>query len=56
MISAVQRGQGAKLLQNDAAVNPGNSGWPLVDANGRVVGIVSAKIVRSGIEGLAFAV
>jgi S1-C subfamily serine protease len=56
VISALRRGQGVMLLQTDAAVNPGNSGGPLVDANGRVVGIVSAKVMRSGIEGLAFAV
>jgi serine protease Do len=56
VISALRRGQGVMLLQFDAAVNPGNSGGPLIDADGKVVGIVSAKIMRSGIEGLAFAV
>lgn len=44
---------GERYLQTDAALNPGNSGGPVVDADGRIVGIVSRKL---GGDNLAFAV
>jgi len=47
-------GEGFKVLQTDAAVNPGNSGGPLVDARGQALGVVSFKL-RSA-EGLNFVV
>ena len=48
-------GQSMKLIQTDAAINPGNSGGALVDADGKVIGINSAKISQEGVEGLGFA-
>jgi len=42
-------GVGDRLLQTDAALNPGNSGGPLIDCEGRVLGIVSAKLRGEGI-------
>jgi serine protease Do len=45
------------FIQTDAAVNPGNSGGPLFDAGGRVIGINSQIYSRSGgFQGLAFAI
>lgn len=44
------------LIQTDAAVNPGNSGGPLIDMDGKVLGIVSLKIAGQGVEGLGFAI
>ena len=61
VISALNRSlddidQRFKLIQTDAAINPGNSGGALVTADGKVVGINSAKISKEGIEGMGFAI
>jgi len=44
------------VLQTDAAVNNGNSGGPLCDSNGEVIGVISAKISSTGVEGMGFAI
>jgi S1-C subfamily serine protease len=56
IISGTRQIDGLSLLQTDASVSPGNSGGPLVDANGQVVGIVSRKFTGQAVEGIAFGV
>ena len=61
IISALDRnitlgGETHNLLQTNAAVNPGNSGGGLFDAQGNLIAIVVAKSGGEGIEGLGFAI
>jgi serine protease Do len=44
------------LLETTAVINPGNSGGPLVNLAGEVIGITSAKIAQTGIEGMGYAI
>ncbi len=50
IVSAINRETGDYLpfIQTDVAVNPGNSGGPLIDLSGRVVGVNSQIVSRSG--------
>ncbi|MCD8016831.1 MAG: S1C family serine protease [Oscillospiraceae bacterium] len=44
------------MFQIDAAVNSGNSGGPVYNSSGEVIGVVTAKYASSGVEGLGFAI
>lgn len=49
-VSALRKKQGKlEVIQLDAALNPGNSGGPVVDERGRLVGVISSGIARSGV-------
>lgn len=45
-----------KVIQTDAAINSGNSGGPLANSNGEVIGITSLKLASTGVEGMGFAI
>ena len=45
-----------KLIQTDAAINAGNSGGPLINASGEVIGINSLKYSSTGVEGMCYAI
>lgn len=61
MISALNRkitsdGVTFNLIQTDAAINAGNSGGALVNADGQVIGINTLKASGTGVEGMGFAI
>ncbi|MBR7110354.1 MAG: trypsin-like peptidase domain-containing protein [Clostridia bacterium] len=61
IVSALDRqmtveGNSMFLMQTDTAINQGNSGGGLFDAHAQLIGIVNAKIMSTGIEGLGFAI
>lgn len=61
MISAQNKqinidGKNLTVIQTDAAINPGNSGGALMNSDGEVVGINTAKLSSSAIEGIGYAI
>ncbi len=45
-----------EVLQTDTAINSGNSGGPLCNSNGEVIGVTNMKLASSSIEGMGFAI
>ncbi|NML66648.1 serine protease [Hymenobacter sp. RP-2-7] len=56
IISGRRKLDGRTLLQTDVSINGGNSGGALVARSGQLLGIVNAKLVGQGIEGIGFAI
>lgn len=48
--------QDIAYIQTDTPISPGNSGGPLINKNGEVIGMLTWKIVKKGFEGLNFAI
>jgi S1-C subfamily serine protease len=44
------------FIQTDVAINSGNSGGPLINSSGEVIGIIVAKVFGKSVEGLGFAI
>jgi putative serine protease PepD len=55
VISGFRSLEGSDYIQFSAPISPGNSGGPVLDRNGRVVGVASAKFVGDGVEALSLA-
>jgi putative serine protease PepD len=56
VVSAFRSLEGSEYMQFSAPVSPGNSGGPVIDEHGNVVGVTSAKLVYTGAEGLSLAI
>lgn len=48
--------EGRSFLQTDVSINAGNSGGPLIDETGKVVGVATLKIAERGVQGIGFGV
>jgi S1-C subfamily serine protease len=56
IVSGVRNEDGSTMLQIDAPVNPGNSGGPIVNYSGEVIGVVTTKLVALSVEGIGFGI
>jgi hypothetical protein len=55
IVSGLREVEGQRMIQTSAAISGGNSGGPLVDRDGRVLGVVTWKVSDVSVEGLGFA-
>lgn len=56
IISSIRKLDNKEIIQTDVSINPGNSGGALINNKGQLLGIVNAKIVGLGVEGIGFAI
>ena len=56
IVSGYRNLEDKNYIQTDVSINSGNSGGPLLNAEGVVIGIVVAKITGNDVEGLGFAI
>ena len=54
VVSGIRQGDHGTWIQTDTAMNPGNSGGPLLNFSGEVVGVNTMKIVEQGVSGINF--
>ncbi len=56
IVSGIRKKEGKYFIQTDVSVNRGNSGGPLIDKKGELLGIINSKIIGEDIQGLGFAI
>jgi S1-C subfamily serine protease len=56
IVSALRTERGVRRIQISAPISPGNSGGPVLDRDGAVIGVSVSKDVADGAEGLGFAI
>jgi S1-C subfamily serine protease len=56
IISGLRTHDNLSMIQTDASVNSGNSGGALVTKTGEFIGVVNAKVLGLGVEGLGFSI
>ncbi len=56
IISTIRKVDGQTFIQTDGSINRGNSGGALISKDGKLYGIIVAKMIGDGIEGVGFAI
>ncbi|KAB2859745.1 MAG: trypsin-like serine protease [Flavobacteriales bacterium] len=56
IVSSIRKVDGKEFIQTDVTINGGNSGGALINTKGQLLGIITAKMVGKGIEGIGFVI
>jgi hypothetical protein len=56
IVSGIRKKEGKYFIQSDVSVNRGNSGGPLINKKGELLGIINSKMIGEDIQGLGFAI